>query len=176
MDRTDDNKERTDGVITSGEPLLSQMSCFDGWFVTGYYTPSESEFHGPNVDIDVQGYGSDQFPADFLKRVRIEGWGLTRHGWYLGWDRRWIKGDAPLNARGQPLKIGSLAVDRQVIPLGSHVRIPTLVSPWNAQLFVADDTGGAINGKHVDVYCGVGIKAHAETLQITADNQRVCIG
>jgi 3D (Asp-Asp-Asp) domain-containing protein len=163
------------GGAASGVTIPPHMSCSDGWLVTGYYTPGESEFHGPAVNIDIQGHGPDQFPADFLKHVKIEGWGLTRHGWSLGWDHRWIKGDAPLNAQGRPLKIGSLAVDRHVIPLSSHVRIPTLASPWNTQLFMADDTGGGIIGKHVDVYCGAGPEAHAETLRITADNQRVCL-
>src|SRR5262249_7987476 len=155
MDRTNDystKKETTDGVTGSGEAVLSKLSCSDGWFVTGYYTPSESEFHGPNGNVDIQDHGSDHFPAHFPNHVKIEGWGLTSHGWYVGWDRCWIQGDAPLNARWQPLQIGSVAVDRHVIPLGSQLQIPTLVPPWNAQLFVADDTGGAITGKHVDVY------------------------
>lgn len=178
MARNRRDKKRTEILTdtTASEALLSRMSCSDGWFVTGYYTPGESEFHGPALTIDIAGYGQDQFPGDFLRHVRIEGWGLTRHDWYLGWDRGWIKGDAPLNARGEPLQIGSLAVDRHVIPLGTKVRIPTLVSPWDTQLFIADDTGGEIIGKHVDVYCGAGPEAHAITLRITAMNQRLCLG
>ncbi|HJQ23301.1 MAG TPA: 3D domain-containing protein [Blastocatellia bacterium] len=163
-------------IEETGDALTRDMNCSDGWQVTGYYTPGESEFHGSPEEIEIHGYGRDQFPADFLRRVKIEGWGLTRHGWYLGWEHRWLKNDAALNARGQALHIGSLAVDPAIIPLGKQVRIPTLVAPWNTQLFVADDTGGAIRGKHVDVYCGAGPAAHAETLRITANHQRVCVG
>jgi 3D (Asp-Asp-Asp) domain-containing protein len=163
-------------AAASTETNPAGMSCSDGWFVTGYYTPGEDEFHGSAIDIDVEGYGSDHFPGDFLKHVRIEGWGLTRHGWYLGWDRRWVKGNSPLNAQGKPLQTGSLAVDRRVIPLGTSMRIPNLAPPWDTQLFVADDAGGGIEGKHVDVYCGPGSPAHSETLRITANNRRVCFG
>jgi 3D (Asp-Asp-Asp) domain-containing protein len=154
-----------------------QMSCSGGWMVTGYYTPGEEEFNGPTTTITIPGAGQETFPTEFLRHVRIEGWGRTRHGWYLGFDRGdWVRGDAALNARGRSLRIGSLAVDRSVIPLGTHVRIPTLAAPWNQQEFLADDVGGGIHGAHVDVYCGAGPAARAETFRITADNMRVCIG
>lgn len=161
-------------IVAAAVP--AEMSCSGGWFVTGYYTPGEEEFDGPPTPIAVPGVGEQTFPANFLKHVRIEGWGLTRHGWFLGFDHGWIKGDAALNAKGGPLAIGSLAVDRRVIAMGSHIRIPTLASPWSNQEFVADDVGGGIEGKHVDVYCGAGRAAHHETLRITADNQTLCIG
>lgn len=161
----------------SVNPILEDMSCSDGWFVTGYYTPDEGEFDNANmVEIEVKDKGRDKFPSGFLKHVKIEGWARTRHGWFLGWHNGWIAGDAALNARGQPLRIGSLAVDRSVIPLGTSVHIPNLLSPWNQQLFVADDTGGGILGKHVDVFCGTGKNAHKETLRITAHARRVCLG
>ena len=157
---------------------VAAMSCSDGWYITGYYTASEDQFHGNPVSVTVKGVGADQFPSDFLSAVRLEGWGLTRHGWYLGWStsQGWISGPAALNARGQPLQRGSLAVDRHVVPLGTKVRITNLPAPWNQQAFVADDTGGAINGKHVDVYCGAGPQALAETKRVTTHGGRVCLG
>ncbi len=45
----------------------------------------------------------------------------------------------------------SLAVDPRLIPLGSHVYVPAyrhLGGGW----FIAQDTGGAIRGRHIDVY------------------------
>jgi 3D (Asp-Asp-Asp) domain-containing protein len=86
-----------------------------------------------------------------------------------------MKNDAPLNAQGERLQMGSLAVDPSVIPLRSRVQIPDLVPPWDKQVFVADDTGGAIKGKHVDVYCGAGAKARKNAERITASNRRVCL-
>jgi len=49
-------------------------------------------------------------------------------------------------------------------------------APWNAQVLVADDIGGAIQGRYVNVYCGDGPQAHQEPLRITEDNRRVCLG
>ena len=150
-------------------------NCSGGWMVTGYFTASEDQYHGPMVPIDVDGQGTISFPADFIKHVMIEGWGKTRFGWYLGWDHHWLSGAGALNAIGGLLKRGSLAVDKTVIPLGSKVMIPSLPAPWNTQVFIADDTGGGIIGKHVDVYCGDGDAAEQETFRITADNMRLCI-
>ena len=158
---------------------LVNMSCSDGWYVTGYYTCTEEEFTGQPTSVNVSGAGQDSFPSDFLSAVRMEGWGRTRHGWFLGWTGRWIKGPAPLNALGQPLQSGvrnSLAVDRSVIPLGTIVRVPSLPGEWSATTFVADDTGGGIVGKHVDVYCGVGPEAKAQTFRLTSHDGRVCLG
>jgi 3D domain len=45
----------------------------------------------------------------------------------------------------------SVAVDPSVIPLGSHIFIPAYQS-INGGWFEADDTGGAIDGRHIDVY------------------------
>jgi 3D (Asp-Asp-Asp) domain-containing protein len=45
----------------------------------------------------------------------------------------------------------SIAVDPRLIPLGSHVYVPAyrqLGGGW----FIAQDTGGAIKGRHIDVY------------------------
>jgi 3D (Asp-Asp-Asp) domain-containing protein len=45
----------------------------------------------------------------------------------------------------------SIAVDPRLIPLGSRVYIPAYRRPGGGW-FVAQDTGGAIRGRHVDVY------------------------
>ncbi|HSO98228.1 MAG TPA: 3D domain-containing protein [Solirubrobacteraceae bacterium] len=45
----------------------------------------------------------------------------------------------------------SIAVDPRLIPLGSRVYVPAyrrISGGW----FIAQDTGGAINGRHIDVY------------------------
>jgi hypothetical protein len=46
----------------------------------------------------------------------------------------------------------SLAVDPKVIPLGSRVYIPAYRGDGYGGWFVAQDTGGAIIGRHVDVF------------------------
>jgi hypothetical protein len=81
-----------------------------------------------------------------------------------------------LNALGKPLQIGSLAVDRHEISFRTQVRILNLPAPWDTQLFASDDVGSKINHKHVDVYCGLGASAHAETFRITGGGRRLCKG
>lgn len=46
----------------------------------------------------------------------------------------------------------TIAVDPNVIPLGSLVYIPDFADKPNKGVFVAEDTGSAIIGRHVDVY------------------------
>jgi 3D (Asp-Asp-Asp) domain-containing protein len=46
----------------------------------------------------------------------------------------------------------SIAVDPRVIPLGSRVYVPAYRHDGHGGWFVAQDTGGAIAGRHIDVY------------------------
>ena len=46
----------------------------------------------------------------------------------------------------------SIAVDPRVIPLGSRVYVPAYAHDGHGGWFVAQDTGGAIDGHHIDVY------------------------
>ena len=46
----------------------------------------------------------------------------------------------------------SIAVDPSVMPLGSRVYIPAYRGDGHGGWFIAQDTGGAINGRHIDVY------------------------
>lgn len=66
------------------------------------------------------------------------------------WDE--IEG-GPETAIGTPLRPGRhvVAVDRNVIPLGSKLRI--WPNPHNYRgSFTAEDVGGAIIGRHIDIY------------------------
>ena len=61
-----------------------------------------------------------------------------------------------LTASGARAEAGrTIAVDPEVIPLGSAVII-------NGQEYIAQDTGGAIQGQRIDIYCG----SHEEALQL----------
>jgi 3D (Asp-Asp-Asp) domain-containing protein len=46
----------------------------------------------------------------------------------------------------------SIAVDPSVIPLDSRVYIPAYRHDGHGGWFIAQDTGGAITGRHIDVY------------------------
>ena len=77
-----------------------------------------------------------------------------------GWSNRPGRKYVPLRgvsfAAGPALKqlsyYQSLAVDPNVIPLGSRVYIPAYRQDGHGGWFIAQDTGGAIAGDHVDVY------------------------
>jgi len=65
--------------------------------------------------------------------------------------------DPGMNGRGLTSRGGyarpwyTVAVDPRVIPLGSRLYIPALAATPSGGWFVADDTGGAIKGKRIDI-------------------------
>jgi 3D (Asp-Asp-Asp) domain-containing protein len=150
-------------------------ACSEGWYITGYFTPIETDYSGASETVFIDGVGSDTFNSAFLSDVRIEGWGKTRYGWYIGYySSTWHKSNAPLDSADHPLVDGTIAVDPAVIGMGSSVKIPTLPSPWGSKIYTAQDVGGGIAGKHIDVYCGEGRVAEQETFRITGQNNQVC--
>jgi 3D (Asp-Asp-Asp) domain-containing protein len=153
----------------------SQSTCSDGWYITGYYVPREDELPGTAEQIFVEGVGNLSFSQNFLSEARTEGWGITRFGWALGYySSAWHRSDSPLDASGNSLTVGTIAVDRSVIPAGSQVQIPTMPSPRASMTFRATDTGGGIVGQHIDVFTGTGTSARDDTFRITSNNNRVC--
>lgn len=81
---------------------------------------------------------------------------LADGGWFAGLGRRYRSLPGVTFGTGPSLPLvyyASLAVDPQLIPLGSTVYIPAYrtITPSHGW-FVAQDTGGAIQSHHVDVY------------------------
>ncbi|MDI3256860.1 MAG: 3D domain-containing protein [Kyrpidia sp.] len=82
-----------------------------------------------------------------------EGPGLTMTATVYGPGNSGEYGD--VDAFGRPLHVGVVAVDPEVIPLGSRVLIKGLHAPGispSGFYAVASDTGGAIKGNRLDVY------------------------
>jgi hypothetical protein len=80
---------------------------------------------------------------------------LLAGGWSAGRGRKYIPLPGVSFAPGPslPLKyFRSIAVDPGTIPLGSRVFIPAYKRDGYGGWFVAQDTGGAIGGRHIDVY------------------------
>lgn len=61
-----------------------------------------------------------------------------------------------ITASGRKAKVGTIAVDRKLIPLGSKVWIDGIGE------CSADDVGGAIKGKRIDVW----VESHEEALRL----------
>ena len=163
-----------EGLVTkqSGE----QWACSDGWYITGYYIPKEDELPGTMEQIHVERVGDLNFSDDFLTETRTEGWGITRFGWALGshsggWHRSYA---GALDAAGNLLTLGAIAIDRSLVPNGAEVKISSLPSPWGSKIFKATDVGVGITGQHIDVFTGTGRAAEEETFRITSENNRVC--
>jgi 3D (Asp-Asp-Asp) domain-containing protein len=80
---------------------------------------------------------------------------LQAGGWSAGTGRRYVPLRGVTFAPGASLPLTyyqSIAVDPKVIPLGSRVYIPAYGNDGRGGWFTAQDTGGAIAGRHIDVF------------------------
>jgi 3D (Asp-Asp-Asp) domain-containing protein len=80
---------------------------------------------------------------------------LLAGGWSNGPGRHYVPLHGVSFAEGASLPLRflqSIAVDPRVIPMGSRVYIPAYRNDGHGGWFVAQDTGGAISGHHLDVY------------------------
>ena len=149
--------------------------CTSDWYITGYFLPIESDYSGKSVEISVDGV-KQFYLEDFLEVVKIEGWGRTNAGNYLGWYHgAFTISDRYLDAYNNDLVVGMVAVDDSVIKHGSELTIPTLPEPWNNMVFSGSDEGPSIIGKYIDVFTGEGIDAENETFRITGYDNQVCV-
>ena len=153
-------------------------NCSSDWYITGYFTPIESDYSGYFMKVQVDN-NERNYRSDFLDEIRIEGWGRTLSDDYLGWYyNSYHLSDYPLDAKGNKLVVQSVAVDPYQINIyeknETKLIIPNLPSPWNEVIFIPSDMGPAIVGKHIDVYTGEGQQAKLETERITGDDNKVC--
>jgi 3D (Asp-Asp-Asp) domain-containing protein len=161
--------------IIQGGNLQQDFEFSDGWRITGYFTPLETDYASEKMrEIEIKDVGAEKFDTDFLdtvfdeKKGWGEGWGKTRFGWYLGYyDGNWHRSQAPLDAYNQPLQPNSVAVDNSLIPSQSKVKIPALPGKFGQMIFIANDVGVTVHGKHIDVYCGEGKDAERQMDEIT---------
>ena len=159
------------------DPIMptSFSNCSSNWYITGYFTPVESDYFSDFQEITF-GDETMQFKSDFLSVVKTEGWGKTISGEYVGWyDDSFHISDMPLDSHGEPLLVQYVAVDSEMIKQKTYLIIPNLPSPWNEMIFQSSDVGPSITGKHIDVYVGEGKQAEQETFRITSTENDVCI-
>jgi 3D (Asp-Asp-Asp) domain-containing protein len=93
--------------------------------------------------------------AYWLTRTHRLTFPLDGGGWSNGTGKRYVPLPGVTFAAGPSLPLRfwqSIAVDPQTIPLGSKVYIAAYRRTPGHGWFRADDTGGAIIGRHVDVY------------------------
>ena len=93
--------------------------------------------------------------AFWLTRSHALTFPLDGGGWSDGVGRRYVPLPGVSFAPGPSLPLRfwrSIAVDPRVIPLGSRVYVAAYRNTPGHGWFLAQDTGGAIIGRHVDVY------------------------
>lgn len=69
-----------------------------------------------------------------------------------------------IDSYGNPLVWGTVAVDPKTIPMKTHL----IIDGYDKE-FVARDTGGGVNGKHIDVFVPV---SHSEALKMGQGEKR----
>ncbi len=57
-----------------------------------------------------------------------------------------LQGTSNITATGKEIKEGMIAVDSNIIPLGTRIEIKDM------GVFIAEDTGGKIKGNRIDIY------------------------
>jgi 3D (Asp-Asp-Asp) domain-containing protein len=139
------------------------------------YSASGVSMEGQGIGLDGRMYHIDALgdggwvTADGAPTSPSDGWsagppywragGYWRNsfggGWSAGVGRRYVPLRGVTFAPGPALPLRfyqSIAVDPSVIPLGSRIYIPAYRHDGYGGWFTAQDTGGAIGGRHVDVY------------------------
>ncbi len=158
---------------TTPAPIANQ--CTTGWYITGYFTPVESDYTGATQTVTVKG-SPYTFNAAFLKEVQTEGWGKTSMGKYIGYySNAWHFASSALDAKGNSLSVNTVAIDPALVSFSTKLQITTLPEGYGTKTFTATDIGTGVQGKHIDVYTGEGKTAEAMTYKITGNNNTVCV-
>jgi hypothetical protein len=144
--------------------------------LTAYVCARESDFPSDDVEHNPSWAPGRSFRKPFLYKkhggspygVMMEGSGQTLQGDYVNYDSKGgfqlVK--QPMGARGPIAPGRSVAVDRHVISLGTHLWIEGVGER------VAEDTGGGIKGNHIDIYYGATLSAR-EADRLTFNGRKV---
>ncbi len=126
------------------------------WTITHYtFAMEDDPVHADSKLVSAPGLDpKEKYKKSFLGSplgVKMQGTGLAANGRYIMYvgNGRYAYGIG--GAKGNPTSWKSVAVDPAKISLGSSVIIE---SYRDKGPFLANDTGGAINGRHIDVFVG----------------------
>jgi 3D (Asp-Asp-Asp) domain-containing protein len=128
-----------------------------GNFLLTHYTFAlESDpVHAKSPKVSAPGLPKDKkYKQSFLGSpygIKMQGTGLADDGQYIRYQGNNSYAYGVGGAAGTPVAWKTVAVDPSVIKLGTHLEIETYQSKGT---FTAKDTGGAIKGKHIDVFAG----------------------
>ncbi|MEO0108359.1 MAG: 3D domain-containing protein [candidate division WOR-3 bacterium] len=135
--------------------------------VTFYWMVEEEAYEGKKTTplYTANGQKVGMFTPEFVRDFRTESCALLKDGRvisYLKRSNRCTVVDVPIGTGGHTLQeLKSVAVDPDVIPLGSTIYIPEADdvplgnSRFHDGVFKAHDIGGLIKGDRIDVYLGL---------------------
>ncbi len=136
------------GIGLDGQPYHIDALGDGGWVTsTGAATSPSSGWSAGAPYWRAGGYWRD--------KKRAVTFPLANGGWSNGRGSKYVPLRDVTFAAGISLPLHyfqSIAVDPKVIPLGSRVYVPAYRNDGFGGWFIAQDTGGAINGRHIDVY------------------------
>lgn len=145
------------------------------FLITHYTVALESDpLYANDPKVAAPGLPGQKFRKRFLlgkTGTQMQGSGLTESGKYIHYNPgRGTFGEGLGGAKGHPSPWKTCAVDPRVIPLGSQIDIGIYQS---RSPFLANDTGGAIKGNHIDVFVG-GIP-YSEALRLGKKHSEVWV-
>jgi 3D (Asp-Asp-Asp) domain-containing protein len=148
----------TKGITTKTPGIINWLPAkYEGDFtITCYVISLESNYLKTRL-ATAPGIPGKQYHQGFLDDTEEQGTGRTLTGSYIKYDRRkhlFYPDTCARTASGICAVEGeSSAVDRNVIPKSSSINIDGIGNR------LAQDTGGGINGYHIDVFFGTERKA-----------------
>jgi 3D (Asp-Asp-Asp) domain-containing protein len=158
-----------DGIGLDGRLYHIQSLGDGGWVTQSGASTSPSDGWGAGAPFWRAG-------AYWRNRSRGVTFPLSGGGWSAGPGRTYVPLNGVSFATGQSLPLRyyqSIAVDPRVITLGSRVYVPAYGHDGHGGWFVAQDTGGAIDGHHIDVYRSPPASPNDSGRQLTA--QRIYV-
>lgn len=160
--------------FTIGNVDHKNERCIGNVKIVAFYTPIENDFKTKKkVSITADNI-TRLYNEKFVDEVKVEGWGKTSFGDYLGYfDGAFHLNSVPIDFMGRPLVIGVAGVDPSIIPLGLNFTVPQIQSPWDNIVYKTVDIG-SYTGWIFNIYTGEGAEAGKDMNRITRGNWRIC--
>lgn len=146
------------------EPQVWQAKFLGKFRITFYWIVREEDYRGRRTVplYTVDGKLLSYFPYSFVRDFKIESCARLRDGRLISWlkkQKRVKVVDQPLGKGFSLMPLKSVAVDPQVIPLGSKVFIPKACGIKTEEktlngVFYTHDIGEKIVGKSLDIFLG----------------------
>jgi 3D (Asp-Asp-Asp) domain-containing protein len=154
MEHQHDEQNREHAKASAAEPEKGRS--LGNFLITHYTFALESDpIHAHSPKVHAPGLPAHaRYRESFLGTktgVGMQGTGLAEDGKYIHWAGGGTYGYGIGGAAGKPKAWDTCAVDKRVIPYGSHVEIDVYK---NKGPFEANDAGGSIDGMHIDVFAG----------------------